>query len=229
MHLRWSLLPLAMLPLTGAAQQVPSDTLTARAFDAARIGAYKADPAYVYEREAVREPSWWERMKDLLSRWFEGLFGNEVGSYVMDNLLYIIAGAALVFAIYMLSKGGLRGFLHGTPRSQGEVAPAEEEDIREMDLPALIAEAEARGDHRRAIRLHYLLVLRKLVDQGILDWSPDRTDRDYLAQIADPRMRERFATVARVFQWTWYGGARIGAERYAELRGPFIQFASGTA
>jgi len=200
-----------------------SDTLHVRSFDAARIAELKADPAYLYEHDIVREPSWWELLKEWLSQWFSSLFGNKVSSFLTDYLFYIIAAAILIFAIYILSKGGLRTFLHGSPRSLGEVAPVEE-DIREMDLPALIAEAEAKGDLRRAIRLHYLLVLRKLVDRGVLDWSPDRTDHDYLAQISDPATRQRFAQVARVFQWTWYGRAPLAAERYAELRRPFIQF-----
>ncbi len=210
---------------TGTAKSngVPADTLPVRAFDVERIAALKTDPAYLYEHDIVREPSWWELLKEWLAQWFEGIFGSRAGSFITEHLFYIIAAAVLIFAVYILSKGGLRAFLHGAPRSLGDVAPVEE-DIREMDLPTLIAEAEAKGDLRRAIRLHYLLVLRKLVDRGVLDWSPDRTDRDYLAQITDPAIRQRFAQVARVFQWTWYGRAPLGAERYAELRRPFIQF-----
>lgn len=217
------LMLLSALHATASADGVPGDTVQVRGFDAARIGALKADPAYIYEHDIVREPTWWELLKEWLDRWFSGLFGNKVAGFVTEHLFYIIAAAVLIFAVYILSKGGLRSFLHGAPRSLDNVAPVEE-DIREMDLPALIAEAEAKGDLRRAIRLHYLLVLRKLVDQGLLEWSPDRTDRDYMAQIADPATRQRFAQAARVFQWTWYGRAPLSRDRYAELRRPFLQF-----
>jgi hypothetical protein len=206
-----------------AAGERPSDTLTVRGFDAERIAALRSDPAHQYEHDIVREPTWWELLKEWLADWFSGLFGSRVGSFVTEYLFHIITSATILFALYILSKGGLRNFLYGAPRSLGEVTPVEE-DIRDMDLPAMIAEAEAQGDLRRAIRLHYLLVLRKLVDRGLLEWSPDRTDRDYLAQLSDPDMRQRFAQAARVFQWTWYGRAPLAPERYAELRRPFIQF-----
>lgn len=218
------LLKALLLTAPGSAlAQAPADTVQVRGFVGERIAALKTDPAYIYEHDIVRDPSWWELLKAWLARWFNGLFGNKVAGFFTEYLFYIIAAAVLIFAVYILSKGGLRAFLHGAPRSVGDVAPVED-DIREMDLPALIAEAEARGDLRRAIRLHYLLVLRKLVDQGVLEWSPERTDRDYLAQIPEPATRQRFAQAARVFQWTWYGHAPLSAERYAELRRPFLQF-----
>jgi len=62
------------------------------------------------------------------------------------------------------------------------------------------------------------------VDQGVLHWSPEHTDREYMAQIKDPGMRSRFVHVALVFQWVWYGHAEVEPTRYAELRQPFIAF-----
>jgi hypothetical protein len=72
-------------------------------------------------------------------------------------------------------------------------------------------------------------VLRKLVDQGVLHWSPEHTDREYMAQIKDPAMRSRFVHVALVFQWVWYGHADVDPDRYAELRRPFLDFEHATA
>ena len=201
----------------------PDETVTLRKFDQDRIEAWKQDPAYQYDQDLRRAPSIWDRFKELLRRWLDALFGNRAAGTVVDNIVYILIVAAIVFALVMLSRGGLRSVFHGAPRSMGEVSTAGE-DIRELDLAAMIREAEQAGDLRRAIRLHYLLVLRKLVDQGVLDWSPEHTDRDYLRQIRDPDARQRFAYVARVFQWVWYGSAEVSRERYDALREPFIRF-----
>lgn len=200
---------------------VPSGNVELRRFDAAAIEAYRAD--YAYDRDLREAPSLWERFQEWLARWFESLFGNRVATFLIDKLLWIIAIVAIVVAVIVLSRGGLRRVFHGAPRSLGEVH-AVDEDIRGMDFEAAIRAAEERGDLRRAIRLHYLWVLRRLVDQGLLHWSPEHTDRDYMRQIQDEALRSRFAHVALVFQWVWYGHTEVDATWYAELKRPFIEF-----
>ncbi len=201
----------------------PEEVFELRAFHASEIEALKNDTALDYDRDQRRLPTPWERFKAWLAEMLERFLGDRVGGYITENVLYILVVVILAFAIIVLSRGGLRRVFHGAPRSLAEVVTVEE-DIREMDLGTLIAEAEKSGDLRRAIRLHYLLVLRKLVDRGILNWSPDRTDRDYMAQINEPALRSRFTHVALVFQWVWYGHGEVDAQRYAELRKPFVEF-----
>ena len=208
-------------PWPAAAQPADAGT-AARAFDEQALDELRKDPAYQYDRAVQHDPTLWERIKEWLRRWLEGLLGSTPGRLVSDNLAYLWMLLALGLAIWLLSKGPLRSVFHGAPRSLGDVT-AVSEDVREMDLPALIAEAERQGDLRRALRLHYLLVLRLLVDRGVLHWAPEHTDRDYLAQIDDPGLRRRFARAARTFQWTWYGHAAVRPEQYDALREPFLR------
>ena len=214
--------------IVGFAQQAdsiapPRGTVVLRNFDEERIHALKADPALDYDKDLRQLPSLWEHFKAWLWELLSDILGTRAAGFISTNLLYVLVFVILVFAVFILSKGGLRRVFHGAPRSLAEVATVSE-DIREMDLNALIAEAEKNGDLRRAIRLHYLLVLRKLVDQNVLHWSPDHTDRDYMAQIKEPALRARFTQVALVFQWVWYGHAEVDQARYADLRRSFIEF-----
>jgi hypothetical protein len=206
---------------------VPAEAVELRPLDQAAIEALRVDPAYDYDADLRRLPTPWERFKEWLRELLKEFFGSDTANFFTRNVFYILVAVVLVFAIYILSKGGLRRVFHGAPRSVGEVVSATE-DIREMDLNALIAEAENSGDLQRAVRLHYLLVLRKLVDAGVLHWSPDHTDRDYMAQIGDADLRSRFSHLALVFQWVWYGHAELYAARYAHYRARFIAFETST-
>ena len=201
----------------------PEGVVTKRSFDQDRIDAYKADPDLDYDRDLRHQPSWWERFKEWLFNWIKGILGTRASNFVVNNLLYIGAFVMIVIAILVLRRHGLRNAFHGDPRSLSTVTAAEE-DIRGMDLPAMLKEAERTGDLRRAIRLHYLIVLRRLVDEQVLRWSPEHTDRDYMAQISDPALRSRFAHMALVFQWVWYGHAEVDSERYEQIRRPFVEF-----
>lgn len=199
----------------------PAERPELRRFDEGRLGQLRTENDY--DSDLRRAPSMWDRFKQWVLAWLERLLGSRAGSFVVENLLYLICFLAIVLTIVVLSRHGLRRVFHGAPRSMGQVMAATE-DIREMDLPALIAQAERGGDLRLAIRLHYLLVLRRLVDQGLLTWSPERTDRDYMAQLKDPGLRSRFAHAALIFQWVWYGHAEVDRSRYAEFRRPFVEF-----
>ncbi len=201
----------------------PSNVVTLRPFDAASIDALRAEPDLQYDRDLQQAPSWWEQFKTWLEDFLSEWFGRGMATFFSANFVYIISAAVVIAAIIILSRGSLNRVFHGAPRSLGEVTLTNE-DIREMDIEALIREAETNNDLRRAIRLHYLLVLRTLVDQGVLIWSPERTDQDYLAQIKEDALRARFAHIARVFQWVWYGHAEVDATRYATIKRPFLEF-----
>jgi len=204
----------------------PEERPAVRTFDEARLQELRAD--YEYDTDLRRAPSLWDRFKQWLLDWLQRILGSNAGGFVVDNLFYLISILAIITAIVVLSRNGLRNIFHGAPRSMGQVITAEE-DIRAMDIPSMIAQAERDGDWRGAIRLHYLLVLRKLVDQGLLTWSPDRTDRDYMRQLKDPSTRARFANAALIFQWVWYGHAEVDRERYASFQRPFIEFEQAPA
>lgn len=230
--LRSFVMPVFLLVLAPAQAAVPDSLapngpVTLRRIAPERIADYRNDPAYDYERVVLDQPSLWERFKEWLGEWLgallDDLFGTELGRIIGDNIFYIIAVVALVVAVVVLARGQFQSVFHGKPRSLGQVGTVSE-DIRGMDFADLIRMAEQQGDLRRAIRLHYLWVLRRLFDQGILDWSPEHTDRDYIRQINDPELHARFAQAVLVFQWVWYGHAEIAAADYDELRIPFIRF-----
>jgi len=214
--------------LRAADGSIPRDSVEFRSFDAERIAAYRNDPDLQYDRELHRDPSPWERFKEWLARWLQSMLGETVSALLSRNVVLLLCIVLLIFALVVLGRGGIRRVLQGGPAEQVTVM-AGTEDIRELDLPGMIDEAERSGDLRRAIRLHYLLVLRKLVDRGVLRWSPDLTDRDYVDQINDAGLRKRFSRIASVFQWVWYGDSPLTPERYELLRLPFIEFEQGTA
>lgn len=217
------LLSSAQMLCMAQADTIPVDPVTFRSFDAAQLDAYKADPSLNYERELQQGPTLWERFKEWLSKWLERTFGNVLGAVLSRNVVLIISIALLVLAAMMLGRGGIRRVFQGAPTSQATVF-SDSEDIHEMDLPGLISEAEEQGDLRRAIRLHYLMVLKRAVESGLLRWSPDFTDHDYIAQLTDSHVRGQFSQLSAIFQWVWYGDSPITPERYALLRNSFLEF-----
>ncbi len=206
---------------------VPKDSLQVRAahFNAAELARLKDDPDLNYDRDLHVEALWWDRLKHWLEQKLNELFGTEAGRWVfshLDWLIILIAAGLLLF--YLRKRLFHGGFATDAakPKQVLEIG----EDITRTDLDGLRAEAEKQGDWRMALRYQYLLVLRRLADNGSIRFQPDSTDRDYLRQLKDPAVRNAFAELSFLFKWAWFGNGPMDQARYRSLAPAFAGFPS---
>lgn len=192
-----------------------------RHFDTTAVGRLAMDPELDYDRVIKRSELWWDRFLRWLSAKLERLFGTRTGTRVFANLHWIILGIALLILAWFL-RGRLFGSVFAGSARQARTVTEVEEDIAELDLPQLLAEAERAGNWRLAIRFQWLSVLKRLVDDGHIRWQPRYTDADYLAQLQEPALRATFSELSFLFKWVWYGDAPMDRARYEQLRGAFI-------
>lgn len=186
------------------------------------LSAYRDDPDFQYE-QAQSGTSWWARLR----RWvwetfFEPLMG-PMGGW-RRPILYVLLGAVLLFALVqfvrMRAGSGWRTPARRMPQTFREI----EENLQTVDLGALVEEAAAAGEHRRAVRLMYLHALRTLADHGAIDWNPAKTNRAYLREIDPPALREELSELTRLFERVWYGHAEVTPGTFARLRPRFARF-----
>jgi hypothetical protein len=121
--------------------------------------------------------------------------------------------------------GAPLGSLFGRPAAAMSI-PYETypETIHGIDFPALIAQAEAQGDYRRAIRLYYLSILKALTDQALIAWSPGKTNRSYVPEILNASLRRAFENLTRQFEIVWYGGSPLSKPVFQQVRLSFEAF-----
>lgn len=208
---------------------VGDDTLATRTttFDTTVINQLKADPELDYDRTLHVKMIWWERLKRKLGHWLDKLFGSKTGSMVFRNLHWAILAFAVIFLIFFLRKRLFHGVFTNEAGKARQVREIEE-DIAQLDLDALLAKAEKKGDWRGALRYQYLKVLRRLMDEGRIEFQPKNTDRDYLRQLKEPTDRAVFSELSFIFKWAWYGDAPVDEARYRSLSPAFTQFHAST-
>lgn len=207
----------------------------ARTFDDSALEALRNNPKYQYEREVSQAPSAWDRfwamvgdwIKDLLQR-LEDATGLKFVSWFWDYIWFAVFAVALIIVLIFLRR---RMFSKVFARSAANIGTVRtlDEDLTADDLPEQLATAEHQGEWRRALRLHYLLVLRQLVDEGRIVWKPQHTDRDYQAQLKDEDERMRFGRLSFIFKWVWYGEAQVDRAQYERLSAGFADFRSKRA
>ena len=204
-----------------------STPLPARTPDEARLRDLQADGNFRYEQPATEGLGIWDRFWYWVGRLLEKLLGTPGGRLTWEYGWYAAIVAALVFAVLKLLKVDLTGAFGRSARRTGLAYDVLAEDIHGVDFPARLAEAEAAGNFRLAVRLGYLEALKHLSDQGLLHWEPNKTNHAYLHELPAGPLREAFRVATRQFEYVWYGELALTAAQYQPVRA--AQRAVGTA
>ncbi len=182
---------------------------------------YLDDKAFDYDHDTPSQTSLWEMFK----RWFwemiQQLLGTNVGSKIGDALVYILIAIAIAVVNIILFRSNLSGLFGGKKSKSSVGFTVLDENIHELNFPELITAAEAKGDYRCAIRLHYLWLLKRLSDDTIIQLKINKTNRDYRNEISSPELRRIFSRASIIFEYVWYGDVKIDSSNYQSAVEPF--------
>lgn len=155
----------------------------------------------------VREPSWWDRMKQRIAWWIYNLLNRIFGAarrsprtgYALMWVVIIAAFALLAVAAW----GWLARRSEELKLNLGDAAPPAK---RSREWLTDARAAAKRGDYRNAIRCAYWAAIFKLEETGRWKVNLDQTPREYLRKLApDDHHRPPLDDLTRCFELTWYG------------------------
>lgn len=138
----------------------------------------------------------------------------------------IVQVLAVLFALCMLGYGIY--WMLQTPRNRSiahdgtEITLANlDEYIHETDLQRFLREALAAANWPLAVRLYFLQTIKSLSERSAIDWSREKTNRDYLKEMRQHPLSAQFRDVTRQYEQVWYGNQPISAEEFARLEPEF--------
>ena len=137
--------------------------------------------------------------------------------------LVIIGGFAAFLIIYLSSSNV------GLFRKKNKTVQASEEeniteDIFSINYQKEIDKAAMQGNHRLAVRLMYLRLLKNMAEKNIIQYKQDKTNFDYLLQLHPTAYYKDFFRLTRNYEYSWYGLFEINEEMYKIIRKDFDQF-----
>lgn len=197
-----------------------------RTFNPDKLNDYANDSDYQYD---LKQPddrlSWWERFKEWLREIFRQMFDSVPGGEdTRDIILYIIAGALLVFAILKFIGADPRG-LFGRKAASAELPVEEvEADIHSISFEDMIAEAVRNQQYKRAVRLFYLKTLKQLSDREWIDWRPYKTNYEYIRELKRNDLSGEFRQVTQLFEYIWYGDFPLNNNTFKDAENQFKNF-----
>lgn len=160
----------------------------------------------------------WSRFWRELWRRIAGLFSGKTYETRGRYVVYTLFAAAFGYVLLRLLRLDVTGLLGRRGRALPLLYETLVEDIHGIDFATALAQAEQAGNYRLALRLGYLQALRHLTERGLIQWQPDKTNHDYLRELAGTPQAAGFRTLTRQFEYVWYGELPLTARQYPELR-----------
>ena len=112
------------------------------------------------------------------------------------------------------------------------VAEVEEDVLTgESDFDTLINQSLKSDNYRLAVRYQYLKVLHKLADKHFIEMAADKTNYQYVREVAGRGGRaahqdfqNEFASLTLSYEYVWYGEFAVDETIYRKIATGFTQF-----
>ncbi|QNA42730.1 DUF4129 domain-containing protein [Lacibacter sediminis] len=140
----------------------------------------------------------------------------------IEVLLWTLLIGALLFVLYrvFLSDRGL----FASPLRNKKLLVEEEKFTDDVYLDQQLQQAIKEGNYRLGIRFLYLQSLNKLSERGWLQLSPDKTNYQYVRELAKPQLKNTFSRITLHYEYAWYGDFVIEQHVFEPIKKEFEQF-----
>ena len=205
--------------LTGNAtvvNYVDTTNVVVKNFDTAHIAAYRANADFNYENTKPKGTGLFAMLLFLLASFFDHADKVRMGNISLYDVLFygimIFAAIMLVLQFFKVKINGL--FTANSSNIIGHQAFTE--NVHELDFDKLIQEAVGNSNFRLATRLHYLKMLKRLSDAGLINWQKNKTNFEYYYELKGEERRRQFYELTRLFESVWYGNFEITEAAFDE-------------
>lgn len=137
----------------------------------------------------------------------------------------IVIVGFLALLVWFLATSNIRLFRRTSKRVDAKAQEEEPtEDIFEIDFENEIQKAVDDKNYRMAVRLLYLRTLRDLSNKNLINYTHEKTNADYLYQLAGTSYYKNFFSLTRDFDYTWYGQFELSKENFLIIHNDFSSF-----
>ena len=189
-----------------------------RAVPQQQLSKLKSDDDYWYvntapkrEKKEYKAP---EKPNSIFDQaWFKTLFW------------ILLIGGFLALLIWFLATSNIHLFSRKSKSVTEEAINEEEgENIFEMNFEKEIQKAIDASNYRMAVRLMYLRTLRDLSLRNRIAYTHEKTNSDYLFQLAGTPYYKNFFRLTRDFDYTWYGHFPLTQDSFTVIQNEFNTF-----
>ena len=151
-------------------------------------------------------------------------FGKILNSLPFRIFFWILA---IIFISFIAYKVLYKNDIFRRKKNKMLSGDAEEslEDLQNVaEYDVLITNAEAKPNFNLAIRFLFLKTLKNLTDKGFVTFTGEKTNKEYLKEMAQTDHAKEFEDVTRIYEYVWYGKHLIDEDHYLKLKELYYLF-----
>jgi hypothetical protein len=181
-------------------------------------------PEYKYDRVGPAPKGLWDRFTEWLWRTLDRVFSTNGGKLSLSIFQYALIIAVIVVVILLVLKNDIRAVFYGKSASVPIDFREFDEDIHRINFDEMIAAAIAAKDYRKAVRLHFLKLLKDLTDHDLIAWQIDKTNNDYSMELKNSKYSKSFSELALMYEYIWYGDFHLDENNFNNTISKFRAF-----
>ncbi|MBN2681295.1 MAG: hypothetical protein JXR58_02195 [Bacteroidales bacterium] len=140
-------------------------------------------------------------------------------SFQWQLFLYILLGVWLFIALYYIIRKNLLAPKKKEINNKKFSVETIEENLHETDLDQFLRFALKENDFRLATRILFLMIIKKLSENQLINYKPDKTNRQYLRELKNFKFVDNFSRITNIYEHCWYGNVNVNEKNYAEIEG----------
>jgi hypothetical protein len=185
--------------------------------DQETLQAILSRPEFQYE---VREPTWWERIRERIELWFLERLSQFSPNPVTGDwlaILIMISSGLVILGVLLYVLRRLRDDFATEVRLDLGDNPHLDNITADLALRRA-QESSDVGDYRQAVRYLYLSTLLLLEERDLLRYDRTLTNREYLGRLTHrPDLATILRDVVDVFDRVWYGYQPLSEGEYGRF------------
>ena len=149
---------------------------------------------------------------------------NQIFNSIPFQLFFwALAVVFIVFISYKIFfKNGLFSKQKKIINEADEISLPELNEISEYD--SMITDAENKNNFNLAVRYLFLKTLKRLSDAGSIQFTAEKTNKEYLKEMENHNYFKEFYQLTRSYEYSWYGKFVVQQEYYQKLKEEFELF-----
>jgi len=148
---------------------------------------------------------------------------NILNSFPFQLFFWALAVIFIFFLSYKIFfKNGIFSPGAKAEKESDETFLPELNDVSQYDN--LVTSAENKKDFNLATRFLFLKTLKILSDKGVIQFTADKTNKEYLKEMEKHNYSKDFQQLTRSYEYSWYGKFLLQQEYYQKLKEEFELF-----
>lgn len=123
---------------------------------------------------------------------------------VLRWIIYIIGAVLIAITIFIIFKNKSNPFRFDR-KAFNKFSDSEIIYNKDIDFDQLIAQAKMDQNYKDLVRYYYLLTLRSLDNNGLVEFNESQSDNYYINSICDKKLKDKFSTLVKYYRYVCFG------------------------